>query len=259
MSEETYGTQGGGGQEDGTSPASPQPASPEPGSQPARQEPQGNEPITRKELLEVVEQIKREAQSMTDKMGSRLDKKIESAIIEANATIKLNEESGIQMTEQQKEALRNKKIDAAIHSSPQPSGQEAQPAPAGEPGSQQQANQPINLAQEVNRIMAETGVYISAQEANELIGPVKTPFEYLKAFESLAEQRQLNHQPSGPNPRVPSQVVGTRIGGSQTALRQQYDAEIAQIAAGTHPTIRRGQTLALSQMQQQYRQKGLDI
>jgi hypothetical protein len=270
MSEQVYGTQGGGGQEPGSSPASPQPVSPQPGSQPEGAELQGNEPITKADLdrmkQEAIEEATKRAQSMTDKMGSRLDTKIEAAINDANNAIALIESAGQPLTEQQKQAIRNKKINDAYNdpgqSSSQPSGQQAQAAPqTQEPGNQPKGN-PI-VQQEVQRIMRETGVYISSDEANQLIGPIgpnMSPVQWVNSFEQLARTRANNfNQPSGSNPVIPSAAFGGSAQPTQTVLRQQYDKEVAQIAEGTHPTIKRGQQLAFQQMQSKYRQKGLDI
>jgi len=44
---------------------------------------------------------------------------------------------------------------------------------------------------------------------------------------------------------------------SPDILRQQYNAEIEQIRLGKHPTIRRGNQVAILQLKEKYRKEGL--
>lgn len=211
---------------------------------------------------------------MTDKMGSRLDKEIQSALQTATQAIELGKQSGVKYTPEQEQAIRDRAINSAYErlnqpnqqSSPQDSAPQQQPT---QQPKQDQGNQPdpawVAAGQRIQRIMAETGVYIPPEEANKLIlgdnpqGPAD-PFEYVQAFESLARQRQLNNsQPRGPNPNIPSLATGGRPPASQGALRQNFDKEMAQIRAGNHPSIKRGDIPAIQQLEISYREKGLDI
>lgn len=264
-----YGSQGGGGDGEGTPSASSKEVSTQEGSQSEGQEPQGNEQyVTRQDLETLKEEVIRQAQSMTDKMGSRLDKEIQSALTEATRSIELAKEAGMEFTPQMEQAIRDKAINKAYAnlnqqqpSSPQVSGNLAQQQTQQ---TQEQGNQPSSFVeQEVHRIMAETGVYISPDEANRLIipeGETLTPYQYIQAFEQIAKQRQQNiSQPQGPNPNIPSYVSGGKPASPQTALRREYEKELRQIRDGSHPKIRRGDLPAIQRLEIEYRKKGLDI
>jgi hypothetical protein len=273
--EETYGVPEGGEQEGGTSPASQEKVSVQEDSQPERQEPTTNEkPITQKDL-EVFEQrilneATKRAQSMTDKMGSRLDKEIQTALDEAKDIIETGKKAGVNYTPEQEQKIRDQRINEAYSKLNQPN-QQSSPDPSEQSATQQNQEtgnqQGINsyIGQEVNRIMSETGVYISADEANKLIlgedlENKLTPYQYIQAFESLAQQRQTNNrQPQGANSKIPSMVTGGKSPTSQSALRQSFEKEMAQIKAGKHPTIRRGNIDGIQRLEIAYRDKGLDI
>lgn len=278
-----YGSGLGGGQGAGTPPASDQQVSEPAGSQPEGQEQIGNEQqvITRKDLDALIAKVKEEtldeatrrAQSMTDKLGSRVDKEIQSALNQAKQSIELIKEGGVTLTPQQEQAIRDKAINRAYMkldqekagSSPEGSGSNAEPAPDQNPGNQvNPVVQMINA--EVQKIMQETGVFISPQEADQFIlgenGENQlTPFEYVAAFRSLAQQRQQNNmiQSRGRNPNVSSYATGGSSVPNNSVLMQQYTKEKQAIANGTHPTIKRGQTKAIQDLEISYRKKGLDI
>lgn len=175
MSDQAYGTQSGGGQEGGTSNASDQEISAQEDSQSEGQELQSNERyITKEELEARIGEVMRSAQSMTDKMGSRLDKEIQSALKQANDSIELTKQAGIKYTPEQEQAIRDRAINSAYTRLNQ--SQESPPPVSGQPKArpqQEQGGQQVNpgvwINQEVARIMRDTGVYIPPEEANELI------------------------------------------------------------------------------------------
>jgi hypothetical protein len=275
MGEQVYGTRSGGEQEGGTSLASDQNVSRQQGSQPEGQERRGSELTITPEYLKemeqrIIEETTRRAQSMTDKMGSRLDKEIQTALQVATQSIELGKQAGIQYTPEQEQAIRDKAINSAYaklnqpdQSSPSYSEQQEEMQMQDQMG--QQANPWMWVNLEVQRIMRDTGVYIPPEEADKLIIGEDTdqeisPYRYIQAFESLAQQRKSNSsQPQGPSAAIPSYVTGGKAPGSQSALQQQYDKEMAQIAKGTHPTIKRGQHMAIQNLQIAYRNKGLNI
>jgi hypothetical protein len=272
MSDNAYGSPVGGGQEDGTSNASMENVSSPQGSQPKGQEQTSNEqPITQQYLKEmeqrIIEEATRRAQSMTDKMGSRLDKEIQGALDQASMAIELGKQSGIKYTPEQEQAIRDRAINSAYAKMNQESQSQT---PGSEPQGQDQGQQPKAdpawgwVNQKIVDLMGETGVFITSKEANKLILGDNNenrvdPYEYLKAFEGLVRQRQQNNQSQGLNPAIPSYVTGGRSSSSQSALRQAYDKEIAQIAKGTHPTIVRGDITGRQNLDIAYRRKGLDI
>lgn len=277
MSDQAYGTQPGGETEGGTSPASGQDVSASQGGQPKGQEQQGSEQVITKLDLErikseVLEQARREAQSMTDKMGSRLDKEIQGALQLSTQAIEALESTGKTLSEQEKQAIKDRYINGAYEkayqqerqSPPQGSAQQPAQPPAQDQGNQQ-ASPWVWVNQEAQRMMRETGVYISPEDANKMIAGENgenrvTPYQYLQAFESLVRQRQTNtSQPQGLSPAIPSYVSGGKSPTSQTALRAAYEKERAQINAGTHPSIIRGDLTGIQRLEIAYRQKGLDI
>jgi hypothetical protein len=266
MSDEAYGSPSGDGQEGGTSSVSEEQISGQQGSQPQDQESQASEQyITKEELQAEIDRVMRSAQSMTDKMGSRLDKEIQSALNNATQAIELGKQAGMKYTPQQEQAIRDQAINGA-YSKMQQERQQSQSTPSvpKQDGGNQASNPWGSAQQEILRIMGETGVFIPAEEANNLIlGQDKsnkmTPYQYVQAFEQLARQRQSNTRPQGPNPALPSFAQGGQARQSQTALRQQYDKERMQIRAGNHPTIKKGDIMGIQKLEIDYRNKGLDI
>ena len=204
----------------------------------------GNEPITRETLEKFGEEILakavRQAQSLTDKMGSTLDHRIKDATSKADEAIKLAEKGGIAMTDQQKQQIRQNAVNEAI----------SQPEPA--PEKPAAASTPDFVDAEVRRIMADTGIYISPEEAEALIGTGLSPFVYVEKFKQLVETKKRN----------PSVRLGTLAPGGNTvndvdALRSKYQAEIELINTGKHPTIRRGNIGQITELKQEYMKKGL--
>ncbi len=204
----------------------------------------GNEPITREYLEKFGEEILtkavRQAQSLTDKMGSTLDHRIKDATSKADEAIKLAEKGGIAMTEQQKQQIRQNAVNEAI----------SQPDPA--PEKPKAASTPDFVDAEVRRIMADTGIYISPEEAEALIGTGLSPFTYVEKFKQLVEAKKRN----------PSVRLGTLSPGGNTvndvdALRSKYQAEIELINTGKHPTIRRGNISQITDLKKEYISKGL--
>jgi len=204
----------------------------------------GNEPITRETLEKFGEEILtkalRQAQSLTDKMGSTLDHRIKDATSKADEAIKLAEKGGISMTDQQKQQIRQNAVNEAI----------SQPEPA--PEKPAAASTPDFVDAEVRRIMADTGIYISPEEAEALIGTGLSPFVYVEKFKQLVETKKRN----------PSVRLGTLAPGGDTvndieSLRNKYQSEIDLINAGKHPTIRRGNIGQITELKQEYMKKGL--
>jgi DNA-directed RNA polymerase subunit F len=212
------------------------------------QEQPGNEPVTQAQLKAAIEDAVRKAQSMTDKMGASVDKRIKEAKERAELAIKIVEEGGIKLTEEQKRAILHGETDKAIvppdaaQSSLQEGRGQQQPDPT---------EQMVNA--EVQKIMERTHTYISPQEARVLIGDVDSPYEYLKRFEEIAHDR-ATQAPS--ESRVPSMAP---VSGKAPSLQAQYDAEMKQIMEQRHPTIRRGEAEKILKMKAEYRKKGLDI
>jgi hypothetical protein len=204
----------------------------------------GNEPVTQAQLQSLEERILRKAQSHTDKLGSTLDKRIKSANDEAVKAITMLKESGISITpEQERTAIQNAVNSALIE-------RDDSPVPERKP--------PSDLVnEEVQRIMTETGVYLSPEEANAMIGTVRSPYEFIRKFEDICASRTTKPQAET---RIPTLAPQTgRSANGVDVLKSQYDAEIAQINTNKHPTIRRGNVQKIVELKAEYRKKGLAV
>jgi hypothetical protein len=204
----------------------------------------GNEPVTQAQLQSLEERILRKAQSHTDKLGSTLDKRIKSANDEAVKAITMLKASGISITpEQERTAIQNAVNSALIE-------RDDSPVPERKP--------PSDLVnEEVQRIMTETGVYLSPEEANAMIGTVRSPYEFIRKFEDICAARTTKPQAET---RIPTLAPQTgRSANGVDVLKSQYDAEIAQINTNKHPTIRRGNVQKIVELKAEYRKKGLAV
>jgi len=220
-------------------------------------EPKENEPITRKELQSLMEQVKkdteeavlRKTQSMNDKLGSRLDARIKVALDEANKAIEMSKAAGVELTEAQKRAISDAAVREAYTSN--------SPLPSGEVVESKKDNSVAQMVNaEVEKIMKETGVYLSPQEALFIIGKDKTPLEFIAAFKAECDKRSTKPPPGN---RLPTQVAGSGGSDNASVLMQQYKAEVAQVLAGKHPTVRRGNVDQMTKLKRKYMDKGLAI
>jgi hypothetical protein len=204
----------------------------------------GNEPVTQAQLQSLEERILRKAQSHTDKLGSTLDKRIKSANDEAVKAITMLKASGISITpEQERTAIQNAVNSALIE-------RDDSPVPERKP--------PSDLVnEEVQRIMTETGVYLSPEEANAMIGTVRSPYEFIRKFEDICAARTTKPQAETRIPTLAPQTGRSATG--VDVLKSQYDAEIAQINTNKHPTIRRGNVQKIVELKAEYRKKGLAV
>lgn len=250
MSEQSYYQAGAQG-------SAPQPVSAEPVSEVndaasvEQQEQKGNEPVTQEQLKSAMEEILRKSQSMTDKLGARVDQRIKEAKERAEIAIKTIEENGITLTQEQKHAIMRGETDKALLVD--------EPASSEAKGQQEQGEDPISkfVNGEVRRIMSETKVYISPEEARTLIGETDSPYVFLRKFEELARERAGNTTP--PEVRMPSIAPASGQSLSASGLKAQYEKEIEMITSGTHPKIRRGDVDAVLRLKAEYRKRGLEI
>lgn len=204
----------------------------------------GNEPITREYLEkfgeEILSKAVSKAQSLTDKMGSALDQKVKEAHSKAEEAIKLIESGGVNMTEEQKQAIRQTAVNEAIS------------RPAEAPESPKGNETPSFVDAEVKRIMAESGIYVSPEEAENLIGTGLSPFVYVEKFKQLVETKKRN-----PSVRLGTLAPGGDAVDDVKALRSKYQDEMEQIRLGKHPTIRRGNIAQITDLKKEYIKKGL--
>lgn len=243
----------GGAKGSGNPDASPQTVS-EDASSPngAIQELNGNEPVSKAELRSMLEELKkdviRQAQSHTDKLGSQLDKRIKSATEVADKAINLAKASGVSLSPEQERTLRQTAVNEAMAA-----GDDSPAVP--DKGRKVEEPEQSNFVQrEVEKIFRRTGVYVPPEEANALIGEVDSPYEYLKKFEEIVADRANRPQAEA---RIATMFPASGKPAGIEQLQKQYNQEMADIIAGKHPTIRRGQTAQIVELKNAYHKKGL--
>jgi len=251
MTEQSYYQ--GGATEKGNSEVSPQTVSAETTSpNVVSQESNGNEPVTQAQLQSLAKQLEetilRKAQSHTDKLGSTLDKRIKSAQDEAVKAITMLKATGATLTPEQERTIHQNAVNQALIDR-----DDSVAVPE-----RHDRTEPGDLVNtELQRIMTETGVYIPPEEANALIGTVRSHYEYIRKFEEICASRTTKPQAETRIPTLAPQAG--RSATSVDVLKRQYDEEIAQISANKHPTIRRGNKEAFVKMKEEYRKKGLSV
>jgi len=217
----------------------------------AKQEVSGNEPVTKAELeklrLEIEEQVLRKAQSLTDKLGSKLDVRIKTAQEEAAKAIRIMKASGVTISPEQERATIQTAVNDALVSAEETHVNQVQ--------AEQPRNPDLFVDKEVHRIMRETGVYLDPDEANALIGEVDSPYSYIKQFERICSERSTKPPAQS---RVPTLAQGGKPS-DVSVIEQQYRNEMALIIEGKHPTIRRGNAQAVTALKAEYRKKGLNV
>ena len=246
----------GGANGSGNPDVSPETASTEsPSPNGATQELNGNEPVSKAELRQMLEGVKqdvlRQTQSHTDKLGSVLDKRIKSAQEKADTAINLAKASGVNLTPDQERIVRQTAVNEAM------TARDDSPTVPEQGRQVEGADQSIFVQREVEKIFKRTGVYIDAEEANNLIGRVDSPYEYLKKFEEIATDRANRPQAEA---RIATMFpAGAKPVGNIDALQRDYDQQMALVMQGKHPSVRRGNALQLSSMKAEFRKKGLPV
>jgi len=213
----------------------------------------GNEPVSKAELRSLLESVKqdvlRQTQSHTDKLGSALDKRIKSAQEKADTAINLAKASGVNLTPDQERAISQAAVNEAMTARDDSPDVPDKGRQVGATTDQQ------NIVQrEVEKIFKRTGVYIDPEEANALIGEVDSPYEYLKKFEEICTDRASRPQAET---RIATMFPNAGKPAGLEQLQRQYEQEMAQIVAGKHPTVRRGNTAQVVALKNEYRKKGL--
>lgn len=210
--------------------------------------PQVMEPSTSAQLQELEERILRKAQGMLDKGMSSVNKKVSEAQATASKAISSMEAAGIPLSEQQKAAYTRTLIDQAYG---QPTS-----SPASQPTVQ------ATLPEEANPIGSEVDKEIIAamQDAGVSLLPAEmqpygnlSPFAFVAKAKELIEAKKLSQAQS----RIPSQVPTGQAPAGSDALRNEYNALRKQIFEGKHPTIRRGDSAALSDLYYDYQVRGM--
>jgi hypothetical protein len=212
----------------------------------------GNEPVSKAELRQILEGVKqdvlRQTQSHTDKLGSALDKRIKSAQEKADTAINLAKASGVNLSPEQERVVRQTAVNEAM------AARDDSPAVPEQGRQVEGAEQSTYVQREVEKIFRKTGVYIAPEDANALIGEVDSPYEYLKKFEEICADRANRPQAEA---RIATMFPNAGKPAGLDQLQRQYDEEMAQIVAGKHPTVRRGNAAQVVAFKQEYRKKGL--
>lgn len=250
MSDDTFYE--GGEIAEGTAVASPKPVSPGKASQPLPDtESKEDEVITSAKLNKILADLEVKFQKNQDRVVSLIDKRVAAAKKESDIAIEKLKKSGIKLTPEDETRISRSMIEDAMLDT-------AQPEPTQASGNQDAGNV---IAQFVNseaaRILEELGVDITPAEAKTLIPEANqlSPYQFLRRFHEVAEAKK-NNQQNAPT-RIPTLATTGGTPGSEEVLKQQYQNEIAQIMAGTHPSIKRGQNEKITAMKAEYAKKGL--
>lgn len=209
--------------------------------------PQATEQATPAQLQELEQRIMRQTQSMLDKGMSTVNKKVSEAQAQADKAIKSMEAAGIPLTEQQKAAYKRTLIDQAY-------GQGASEN-ASSPTVQTNLPTADSIGSEVDKeiisAMQAAGVNLLPDEMRPYAG--LSPFAFVAKAKELIEQKRLSQAQS----RIPTQVSQGQAPAGSDALRNEYIAQRKLIYEGKHPTIRRGDPAALTDLYADYRSRGM--
>lgn len=216
----------------------------------AAPEANGTEVVTKAELqrikAEIEESVLRKTQSMTDKLGSKLDVRIKTAQDEAEKAIRMLKASGVALTPEQERSISQNAVNEALTAKLE-----------SEAVHNQDAEKPTDIVnREIRKIMKRTGVYIEPDEANALIGEVDSPIDYINRFNEICQSRSTRPPEES---RIPTMSPSNGKATSVDSLRAQYDKEISDIVHGKHPSIRRGDVMGVTRLKEEYRKKGLSI
>lgn len=206
--------------------------------------------VSKAELSQTVEQLKREVQSLVDKNVSRVDQRVAEANRKATDTLEMLKASGMQVTAQQEAQIKN----AAVNQALQTADPSTQGTTAPAQGQQAQQIHPVDMA--ANAILKATGV--SLDDADPEIKMINMDAirtgdsdAYLASIQVAASAKKARMSKGTGGAAATPGAIGSGASGGD--LMAQYQKELA--------TIPRGQTGAMqkTQLNAKYRKRGLNI
>lgn len=219
-------------------------------AQPPVEQPAANEPITRATLEATLEEFARKMQSSTDKALSSVNKKVAEAQSKANETLEMMKQAGVNLSPVDEANITRKFIDQA-YTAPQSA---PAPTPIEAVASPQTNDNPIAamVDNKINSLIAQYGVEFKPQDIADF--HTDDPFAFIQEAEKRIVEKARTRAATG----LPSGVPTGSAPSSQEALRQAYDAEMAQLNDGKHPTLRGNGADVKSALYAQYIQKGME-
>lgn len=204
--------------------------------------------VSRAELAQVLDELKRETQSLVDKNVSRVDRRVEAATRKAEETPETLKAAGMQVSPQQEQQIRTTAVNQALLTSEKPSEQ-GMPSPAqGQAG--QQAH-PVDMA--ADAILQAHGVSLDQNdpEVKLIDGNTTDPNVYLASITKAAAAKKARIEKGGNGAAGVPGAIGS--GASSGSLQQAYEKAIANIPRGQSGQMER------SKIRADYRKRGLDI
>lgn len=211
-----------------------------------------SEYLTRAEaqrLLDTVkEDVLRQTQSLTDKTASRIDKKLHDELKKIGDVIKLQRQSGIDITPEQERAMRQTAYDTVFSqlSESEPDHPAEQKTPSVPAGEDEKAIRAVAAAMNdlTDDIYKEVGVVVDKNDPEVELIDQSSPAEFLKSLRKAAEKKAQRIA-------TPAEARITSLAkGSQTSLETKFAEEKSKI---------HGDVEALIQLKKKYRAKGLQI
>jgi hypothetical protein len=233
--------------QDGAQPAGTGEVSPTPAS--TTEQTKVAEPVTMDTLEARFQELERKIQSSTDKAIGSVNKKVAEAQAKANDAISMIEQSGITLTDAQKNQITRDAVNKAYTTPQSPQG--LNPTDQGQ-GSQPQADA---ISEFVNKsiydYMTSKGVELDPAEMQQYSN--LRPDKFIAKAEELIDQKAQNRSLSA----IPNQAPGGAMPEGAEQLRKEYEEERRLIFEGKHPNIKRGDADMLSAMIANYRKRGM--
>jgi len=219
---------------------------------PAAEQVEGSAPqyFTRQEAQrlrdDIMEDVKRQTQSLTDKASSRIEKKVQDELKKFDEVVALQKQAGIDLDPVGLKAARQdiiasvlSKVDDDLPPVAQPKAEQKSPDP------QEAVVAFTNQAAEA--IFEELGVVVEPEDPEAKDISHDSPKEFLKSLRKAAEAKKQRIETPG-EVRVP----GTQSGSvSNQSLENQYKAEMLE---------NRGKgTRVGAAIKEKYREKGVNV
>jgi hypothetical protein len=205
--------------------------------------------VTRDQMDAVIEQVRRDTQSLVDKNVGRMSQhlsKLNEAIERVRAT-------GLEISPEQEKEMRTRALEKALSEADAPPSQEKQDTPAAAQPTTQPALDPVSVvALNVMKGILGGDVVTNADPEAELVDKdTKNPDEFLASVRKAAEAKKARLEGEKLElAQARSPVLGGG-GASSTGLADQYKNEM--LAA-------RGKGMdAIRAIKEKWRKKGVDV
>ena len=246
MSEENKGVSPAGNPGEGSQTASQLPA--EGGSNVESGKGTAAEFLTREEAERWKDDILRQTQSLTDKAASRMDKRLQEELSKVDDVLKIQRESGIEITAQQEKEMRRSVYDKVLkeEANQEMPGQQTNLTPSQNMSavSPEAAAQAALLSSLADDIFKEVGITVDTEDPEASLVDQSNPTAFLKTIRAAAEKKKQRVN-------TPAEArVASLTKGQPSDLEAEYLAKKKDI---------HGDVDALFALKREYRAKGLQI